>query len=141
MNIFRILLTITLLTLAAQVAVADGLAPENGLGTTQQEAPDAARAGLDTDAALTIERARGARLAGAMGHYARSRALLLEALREFDTARNMARPDAVLDSDLWRETVVTRIEELQILLDPQPRASKSGVRLSGDRRILSKGTP
>ena len=76
-----------------------------------------------------------------MGHYARSRALLLEALREFDTARNMARPDAVLDSDLWRETVVTRIEELQILLDPQPRASKSGVRLSGDRRILSKGTP
>jgi hypothetical protein len=75
-------------------------------------------------------------LAAATGHYARTRSLLLAAIREFDAGYKLANPDALMDSQLFRETLLTRAKELETVLDPQPRASKSGVRFNPDSRLL-----
>ncbi len=85
-----------------------------------------------------IENAKGERLASAKGHYLRSRAHLVEALREFDRARELADPDAMLDAGIWRNTVLSRVDELERLLDPQPRLSESGVRFQADSRLLNE---
>lgn len=75
-------------------------------------------------------------LAAATGHYARTRSLLLAAIREFDAGYKLANPDALMDSQLFRETLLTRAKELEHVLDPQPRASKGGVRFNPDSRLL-----
>jgi len=72
----------------------------------------------------------------AVAHYARSRALLIAALREFDAGRKIARPDDLLDSVKWRNTLVDRAEDLERVLDPQPRATKGGIKFSADPRLL-----
>lgn len=89
------------------------------------------------DDAPSIERASGERLATAMGRYARARSLLIEAIHEFDRATKVARPDALLDSAEWRSNLVARAEELQRVLAPQPRATKSGVKFEADTRLLN----
>lgn len=69
----------------------------------------------------------------ATGHYARARAMLVEALAEFDHAASMASPDMLLDSEEWRLSVISRTEELNRVLDPKPRVSRHGVRFNADR--------
>jgi len=75
-------------------------------------------------------------LAIATGHYAKSRSLLLAAIREFDEGYKMANPDLLLDSKIFRNTLISRAKELEHVLDPQPRASKTGVRFNPDPRLL-----
>jgi hypothetical protein len=77
---------------------------------------------------LSLQSAKGEKLAIAMGHYARSRALLISALREFDKGYELVDPSALLDSEGWRQGVTMRAQELARVLDPQPRAARSGVR-------------
>jgi len=89
--------------------------------------------------AATLERAEGERLSMAIGHYARTRALLLQALREFDKGRQLARPDSLIDSEEWRATLLNRTEELERVLSPQPRASKGGVRFDSAAQLLNAG--
>lgn len=72
----------------------------------------------------------------AVAHYARSRALLIAALNEFDTARKIARPDELLDPTKWRNTLIDRAEDLERVLDPQPRATRGGIKFSADPRLL-----
>ena len=72
----------------------------------------------------------------AVAHYARARALLISALHEFDTARKIARPDDLLDPVKWRNTLIDRAEDLERVLDPQPKATKGGIRFSPDPRLL-----
>lgn len=72
----------------------------------------------------------------AVAHYARARALLIAAINEFDTARKIARPDELLDPVKWRNTLVDRAEDLERVLDPQPRATRGGIRFSADPRLL-----
>jgi len=72
------------------------------------------------------------RMAAATGHYARARAMLVEALAEFDHAMSIASPDLLLDSEEWRLSVISRAEDLNRLLDPKPRVSRQGVRFSTD---------
>ena len=72
----------------------------------------------------------------AVAHYARCRALLIAALNEFDTARKIAKPDDLLDPVKWRNTLIDRAEDLERVLDPQPRATKGGIKFSADPRLL-----
>ncbi len=72
----------------------------------------------------------------AVAHYARARALLISALNEFDTARKLARPDELLDPVKWRNTLIDRAEDLERVLDPQPKATKGGIKFSADPRLL-----
>jgi len=72
----------------------------------------------------------------AVAHYARSRALLVAAINEFDNARKIAKPDELLDSTKWRNTLIDRAEDLERVLDPQPKATKGGIKFSADPRLL-----
>lgn len=72
----------------------------------------------------------------AVAHYARARALLITAVQEFDKARKIARPDELIDSTKWRNTLIDRAEDLERVLDPQPKATKGGIKFSADSRLL-----
>jgi hypothetical protein len=74
--------------------------------------------------------------AEAVAHYARSRALLVSALHEFDKGRKLARPDELIDSTKWRNTLIDRAEDLERVLDPQPRATRGGIKFEADPRLL-----
>jgi len=87
---------------------------------------------------VSISHANRQQLAGAIGHYARSRALLLEALREFDAGLKLANPQVLVDVAQWRNDILDRAEDLEKILDPQPRASEDGVVFQGDPRLLSE---
>lgn len=76
------------------------------------------------------------RRAAAVGHYARARSLLLEALAEFERGRRIARPDSLVKADIWRSAIEQRAEELDRLLDPQPRTVRSGARFTESRALL-----
>lgn len=78
------------------------------------------------------------RSSAAIGHYARARAMLVEALAEFEQARKLARPDLLLDPEQWRSSVVSRAEDLNRVLDPQPRVTRSGVHFKANRLLLRK---
>ena len=106
---------LNLLTVAASLlATASASAePQNNLGQTTTEAT-----------------------AEAVAHYARSRALLVSALHEFDQARKIARPDELLDPTKWRNTLIDRAQDLERILDPQPKATKGGIKFSADPRLL-----
>lgn len=83
------------------------------------------------------ESASDERTQAAIGHYARARSLLVEALDEFESARKLARPDLLIDSEEWRISVISRTEELNRILDPQPRITRSGVRFQASNRQVS----
>lgn len=74
--------------------------------------------------------------AESIAHYARSRALLIKAINEFDKGRALAKPDELLDSTKWRNTLIDRAEDLEKVLDPQPRATKGGIYFEADSRLL-----
>lgn len=78
------------------------------------------------------------RSAAAIGHYARARALLVEALAEFERGREVARPDVLIDPEEWRLSVISRTEELNRILDPQPRVTRSGVRFSASKSLIRR---
>ncbi len=85
-----------------------------------------------------IEQATDAQIKKAQGHYARSRSLLIAAVNEFDRATAVANPESLLDVSRFRTTLIDRAEELERILDPQPRSSKEGVRFSPDTRLLGE---
>jgi len=84
----------------------------------------------------TLGNARPEVAAEAVAHYARSRALLVASINEFDRARKLANPDELLDATKWRSTLIDRAEDLERVLDPQPRATKGGIKFEADPRLL-----
>ena len=72
----------------------------------------------------------------AVAHYARARSLIIAALHEFDKGRKIASPSELLDPVAWRNTLIDRAEDLDRVLDPQPRATKGGIRFEADPRLL-----
>lgn len=90
---------------------------------------------------VALERAEGPVLAQAVGHYARSRSLLLAALREFDKADRLVHPGALLDVREWRSDILSRAEDLERVLDPQPRTTETGVYFQPDSRLLGAAGP
>jgi len=94
---------------------------------------------LAEPAAVTgIERASVTELSKAMGHYSRARTLLIKAIQEFDLGNSTASPEAILDSAAWRKEVISRAQDLERVLDPQPRITKGGVRFEADSRLLGE---
>ena len=96
-----------------------------GVSTTYAEGRTVALGAADQETAVE-----------AVAHYARARALLITALNEFDTARKLARPDELLDPVKWRNTLIDRAEDLERVLDPQPKATRGGIKFSADPRLL-----
>lgn len=74
----------------------------------------------------------------AVGHYARARALLVEALAEFERGRHVAQPDVLVDAERWRTSVISRAEELNRLLDPQPRVTRSGAQYKASKALIRR---
>ena len=62
----------------------------------------------------------------------------MEAVREFDTGLKLANPQVLIDVSEWRNDLLDRAEDLEKVLDPQPRASETGVTFQGDPRLLSE---
>lgn len=76
------------------------------------------------------------RSSAALGHYARARSMLVEALAEFEEGRRLASPDMLIDSDLWRLNIVSRTEELNRVIDPKPRVTRNGIRFDENPRQI-----
>jgi hypothetical protein len=76
------------------------------------------------------------KLARGLGHFERSRSMLLAAIREFDSGYKYVKTDQVLDAELWRKTLLARAQELETILSPEPREIKAGSRYEPDSRIL-----
>lgn len=109
------------------IVTASLLAAAIGLGTSPTYAEKRGVALGQADQETAVE---------AVAHYARARALLIAALNEFDTARKIARPDELLDPVKWRNTLIDRAEDLERVLDPQPKATRGGIKFSADPRLL-----
>lgn len=77
-------------------------------------------------------------VASAMGHYSRARSLLISAIHEFDRGRKLVGTGPLLDGGQWRNGVIDRAEDLEKVLDPQARTTRSGVRIEGDSRIIGE---
>lgn len=80
------------------------------------------------------------KLSRGIGHFEKSRSLLLAAIREFDNGYNYVKTDQVLDATAWRKTLLARAEELETILSPKPREIKAGSRYEPDSRILGPRT-
>ena len=78
------------------------------------------------------------RAEAAIGHYARARALLVEALKEFEAARGLARPDLLFDSQEWRISLISRTEDLNRVLSPQPRITAAGASYSASHNLIRR---
>lgn len=139
------LLAISLISIAytqAPITWADTTSQGTSDGTVPVQkvealkAPGSVEQASSSGGSLTtpIERAKGEKLATAMGHYGRARALLISAIREFDKGMELVDPNALLDTRLWRETVLERADEIARVLDPQPRATKTGIRFGNETR-------
>ena len=76
----------------------------------------------------------------AIARYARARSLIIAALHEFDKARKIASPSELLDPVEWRNTLIDRAEDLDRVLDPQPRATKGGIKFEADPRLLPEAS-
>lgn len=97
---------------------------------------------METRIAQADDYASAERAEAARGHYARARTLLVEALAEFERGRRIARPDILLDPEEWRLSVVSRTEELNRVLDPQPRVTRSGTRFKANPLLIQdEGRP
>ena len=86
---------------------------------------------------VNIAKAEGENLAEAIGHYSRSRALLLSALREFDKGLKLANPQILIDVKEFRNTILDRAEDLEKVIAPQPKATRKGVQFTPDSRLMS----
>jgi hypothetical protein len=133
------------LLLSSTAAFADGYLPDGD--SPAPSSADAANASkrLDNNAnearaslneVAMIGQVSEEEKAAAVGHYARSRSLLIAALREFDQGYKLAKPDAIIDSKQWRDDLISRAEDLERILAPQARASKFGVKYDADPRLL-----
>jgi hypothetical protein len=111
-------------------AGANAISPSSAVVTTAETPPS-----------TTIAQARGERLSIAIGHYARARSLLIAAIREFDRGMGKADASPLLDVEEWRGNLITRAQELEKVLDPQPRSSRAGVKYEADPRLLGEPIP
>ena len=85
-----------------------------------------------------IQKAEGEVLSAGIGHYSRSRSLLIAAIREFDEGLKVVNPDALLDASRFRADLIDRAKELERVLDPQPRVSRGGVAYQPDSRLIGQ---
>jgi hypothetical protein len=119
-------LKLLLISLASSTAFADGGAPVLSEGSNSFPSTGSA------------EYASPERSQAAVGHYARAQKLLIEALREFDAGRKIARPDLVFNPENWRSTVSSRTEELTHIISPQARETTGGMRTRSNAELVDE---
>lgn len=119
-----------ILSTLALFGLVGGIAPLS----SQAQSPSSA-IGMTEQVTTTAE---GEQLRSAIGHYSKSRSLLIAAIREFDEALKLADPSPLLDAKSWRGSLIDRAQELEKILDPQPRSTKTGVRFQPDPRLLGE---
>lgn len=85
-----------------------------------------------------LESATRGDLSKAMGHFSRARNLLIAAVREFDQGLKITNPDALIDSTAWRNSLISRAEELETVLAPQPRVATGGVKYEAQPGLLAE---
>lgn len=124
-----VLIALLALSLTISPSWADG-GRVSGDGSYSGSAPRAALKGVSLGQANQEETTE------AIAHFARARSLVIAALHEFDKGRKLASPHELLDTAQWRNTLIDRAEDLDRVLDPQPRATKGGIRFEADPRLL-----
>lgn len=130
-NELKSLLILTLLTahVGAQDTLADGPHSANRSSVNQTSASRSAAMG---------EYAGPERTQAAIGHYARARTLLVEAMREFDAGKEIARPDLILNSETWKAGVSARADELGHVIAPEARETTGGTRFKESHALLNQ---
>lgn len=83
-----------------------------------------------------IERAEGITLSKAVGHWSRARAYMNLAVREFDKGTEIVDPDAIIDAKELRSDLLNKIQILERVIDPQPRATEEGVRYNAAPELI-----
>jgi len=94
--------------------------------------------GSSVQTAAMGEYAGAERTQAAVGHYARARALLVEAMREFDAGKDIARPDLILNSETWKAGVSARADELAHVISPEGRETAGGTRFKENKSLLNE---
>ena len=74
----------------------------------------------------------------AVGHYNRSRSLIIASINEFDRGYKVANPDMVIDSNKLRQCLLDSAAELEKVTAPQSRDTKAGVKYDADSRLLNE---
>jgi hypothetical protein len=127
-----IFLALLALSTVTSAAYADG----GSLGGSSQGGAADGRSSRSSAKSVALGQADNQVTAEAIAHFARSRSLIISALHEFDKGRKLASPNQLLDPVQWRNTLIDRAEDLDRVLDPQPRATKGGIKFEADPRLL-----
>ena len=77
----------------------------------------------------------------AIGHFARSRALLIEALAEFEKGKTISDPSLIIDTERWRGSIVLRAEELNRVVAPKPRITRQGISYEANNQLTGFDKP
>lgn len=99
---------------------------------------------LAFSATFAVEEAEAQRYAAkerknaAVGHYARARSMMVEALKEFEQGRRLARPDLLLDSEDFRLKLISLTEDLNRVIDPKPRITRDGAVFRANPRMVRR---
>ena len=120
--------------LAVSVVTSAAYADGGGVGDSSTGRAGSGRTSAKPVAALGS--AENQNTTEAIALFARSRSLIIAALHEFDKGRKLASPNQLLDPVQWRNTLIDRAEDLDRVLDPQPRATKGGIKFEADPRLL-----
>ncbi len=139
----RLVAVLAAVSFIASSAYADGGKVSDGSGSgrrpTSTESVDRGASGGGSGklvSGVSLGRATEEEAIEATAHYARARNLLITAIHEFDKARKIASPNELMDPVRWRNTLIDRAEDLDRVLDPQPRATKGGIKFEADPRLL-----
>ncbi|MDR2338346.1 MAG: hypothetical protein LBE20_06880 [Deltaproteobacteria bacterium] len=77
----------------------------------------------------------------AIGHFSRARALLIEALAEFELGKTISDPSLLLDTERWRGNIIVRAEELNRIIEPKPRITRSGIEYGANSQLVGQNRP
>ena len=127
--------------LSVPPSFADAPASQKSKSTAQHTKKATAEKGVAAESikkGVSIDTLQGPRLAAAIGHYSRARALLISAVNEFDAGLKIANPDLLMNSDGWRRAVMDQASELDKVLSPQAASPTGGVKYPADSRLLSE---
>lgn len=78
------------------------------------------------------------RTRAAIGYYSRSRAMMVQALEEFEQGRKLAGPDLLIDPEEWRLSVISLTEQLNRVIDPRPKVTGQGVVFRANPRMVRR---
>lgn len=81
------------------------------------------------------------RESAAIGHFARARALLIEAIAEFELGKSISDPSLIIDTERWRGNIVLRAEELNRVVAPKPKITRQGIEYGENSQLIGFDRP